>query len=202
MDDVKLIVEVEKYRELYDPQHPFYKDNSKKDQCWDAVATAIGSTLEECKRRWKQLRDSYVKNKNKTVPSGSAGGSQKDWKYSNIMSFLLPHLQPRSSISTLRLVDLSDDTSADLICEEDNLTAGPSALPSRPGTPATPTLRSTSSSPHSTDVGPRSTTPTQQLSELPRSATPLECRPCHQGLTLIPHNLAEKKAGDPQLQGL
>ncbi|XP_049909247.1 nuclear pore complex protein Nup214-like isoform X4 [Epinephelus moara] len=125
--------------------------------------------VEECKRRWKQLRDSFVKNKNKTVPSGSAGGSQKDWKYSNNMSFLMPHLQPRSSKSTLRPVDLSEDTPAELMCEEDDLTAGPSGLPSRPGTPATPTLRSTSSSPHPTDVGPRST---QQLSELPRSANP------------------------------
>ncbi|XP_049459842.1 uncharacterized protein LOC125905717 [Epinephelus fuscoguttatus] len=152
MDDMKLIVEVEKYRELYDRQHPFYKDN-----------------MEECKRRWKQLRDSFVKNKNKTVPSGSAGGSQKDWKYSNNMSFLLPHLQPRSSKSTLQPVDLSEDTPAELMCEEDDLTAGPSGLPARPGTPATPTLRSISSSPHPTDVGPRST---HQLSELPRSATP------------------------------
>ncbi|XP_078018337.1 uncharacterized protein LOC144458772 [Epinephelus lanceolatus] len=134
------------------PQHPFYKDN-----------------MEECKRRWKQLQDSFVKNKNKTVPSGSAGGSQKDWKYSNNMSFLLPHLQPRSSKSTLRPIDLCEDTPAELMCEEDDLTAGPSGLPSRPGTPATPTLRSTSSSPHPTDVGLRST---HQLSELPRSATP------------------------------
>lgn len=44
MDDIRLITEVEKYRELYDPQHMFYKDNMKKDNCWEAVATAIGST--------------------------------------------------------------------------------------------------------------------------------------------------------------
>ena len=44
MDDVKLILEVEKYSELYQPQHPFYKDNTKKDKCWEAVATAIEST--------------------------------------------------------------------------------------------------------------------------------------------------------------
>ncbi len=30
MDNEKLIYEVEKYKELYDPQNTFYKDNSKK----------------------------------------------------------------------------------------------------------------------------------------------------------------------------
>ena len=44
MDDIKLILEVEKFRELYDPQHQFYKDNLKKDTCWDAVGAAVGST--------------------------------------------------------------------------------------------------------------------------------------------------------------
>ncbi len=44
MDDEKLIYEVEKYKELDDPQNRFYKDNSKKDTMWDAVATAVGAT--------------------------------------------------------------------------------------------------------------------------------------------------------------
>ena len=44
MDDIKLIIEVEKYRELYDPQHMLYKDNTKKDKCWDAVADNVGAT--------------------------------------------------------------------------------------------------------------------------------------------------------------
>ena len=41
MDNIKLILEVEKHRELYDPQHQFYEDNIEKDQCWDAVGAAV-----------------------------------------------------------------------------------------------------------------------------------------------------------------
>ena len=33
-DDIKLFVEVEKYRD-------FYKDNVKEDQCWDAVGLNV-----------------------------------------------------------------------------------------------------------------------------------------------------------------
>ena len=42
--DIKLILKVEKHRELYDPQKLFYKDNVEKDQCWDAVGAAVGIT--------------------------------------------------------------------------------------------------------------------------------------------------------------
>ena len=44
MDNIKLILKVEKHRELYDPQHQLYKDNVMKDQCWDAVGAAVGIT--------------------------------------------------------------------------------------------------------------------------------------------------------------
>lgn len=77
-----------------------------------------------------------------------------------------------SSRSSLQPVDLEEDTVMDLSYGEDEVVAGPSRLASRPGTPLTPTPRSTCSSPHPTEVGQRSATPTQQLSEIQRSATP------------------------------
>ena len=40
MDDIKLILEVEKHRELYDLQHQFDKDNVDKDRSWD-IANAM-----------------------------------------------------------------------------------------------------------------------------------------------------------------
>ncbi|KAL7386451.1 hypothetical protein ABVT39_008555 [Epinephelus coioides] len=47
------------------------------------------------------MGDSFVKTRKKVSASGSAGGSQREWKYMDIMSFLVPHLQPRSSKSNL-----------------------------------------------------------------------------------------------------
>ncbi|CAL8328652.1 unnamed protein product [Arctogadus glacialis] len=44
MDDERLVVEVEKYVELYDQSSRHYKDNSKKDIAWRAIALEIGSS--------------------------------------------------------------------------------------------------------------------------------------------------------------
>ena len=55
MDDIKLIIEVEKYSELYDPWNMLYKDNTKKDKCWDAVAVTFGATSICLKKNNKML---------------------------------------------------------------------------------------------------------------------------------------------------
>ncbi|KAF4097100.1 hypothetical protein G5714_023069 [Onychostoma macrolepis] len=99
MDDERFILEIEKHTVLYDITNPFYKDNAKKEKAWRLIAGVVGVEVDVCRTRWKTLRDAFVKNrKNTNLPSGSAGGNQKDWKYSEIMSFLLPHLQPRRSV--------------------------------------------------------------------------------------------------------
>ncbi|XP_024151477.1 uncharacterized protein LOC112160856 isoform X2 [Oryzias melastigma] len=61
-------------------------------------------TADTCKARWRVLRDSFVRNQKKTNPSGSRGGSLIDWKYKDIISFILPHLQHRSSKINLEKV--------------------------------------------------------------------------------------------------
>ncbi|KAI4817102.1 hypothetical protein KUCAC02_009384 [Chaenocephalus aceratus] len=67
----------------------------------DALFPPMFLTVDVCKAKWKSLRDAFVKTRKKSIPSGSAGGSQKAWKYSDIMSFLLPYIQQRSSTSSL-----------------------------------------------------------------------------------------------------
>ncbi|KAI4795910.1 hypothetical protein KUCAC02_029564 [Chaenocephalus aceratus] len=67
----------------------------------DALFTPMFLTVDVCKAKWKSLRDAFVKNRKKSIPSGSAGGSQKAWKYSDIMSFIVPYIQQRSSTSSL-----------------------------------------------------------------------------------------------------
>ncbi|CAL8234911.1 unnamed protein product [Boreogadus saida] len=44
MDDERLVVEVEKYVELYDQSSRHYKDNSKKVIAWRAIVLEIGSS--------------------------------------------------------------------------------------------------------------------------------------------------------------
>ena len=47
MDEERLVVELEKYPDLYDPQSRYYKDNGKKDIAWQAIALEIGSSGEK-----------------------------------------------------------------------------------------------------------------------------------------------------------
>ncbi|KAG7521738.1 hypothetical protein JOB18_005959 [Solea senegalensis] len=42
MDDERLIMEVEKYKILYDTTDPYYKDNVRKDKAWFLIAGVLG----------------------------------------------------------------------------------------------------------------------------------------------------------------
>ncbi|XP_042561212.1 transcription factor Adf-1-like [Clupea harengus] len=117
MDDFILINEIEKRGQLYDHSDPKYKDKRQRDAGWRAVSEAVGITVVKCHGRWKDLRDQFSK---KVQPrSGSAAGPQKEWKYSQALSFLVPHLQPRSSRSSLDQVDVEDWEALDLSHGED-----------------------------------------------------------------------------------
>ncbi|XP_056445598.1 uncharacterized protein LOC130381836 [Gadus chalcogrammus] len=104
MDDYLLIREVEKRVQLYDHSDPKYKDKRQRDAGWRAVSEAVGITVVKCQGRWKDLRDQFSK-KSLQPRSGSAAGPQKEWKYTQALSFLIPHLQPRSSRSNLDQVE-------------------------------------------------------------------------------------------------
>ncbi|KAK9963885.1 hypothetical protein ABG768_005107 [Culter alburnus] len=82
MDD-KIIVAVCGYPELYDTSSYYYRNRNKKD-------------LEVCRKKWKNLRDTYLKERRKEMEkrSGSAAGSGKKWKYSAVLSFLDPFVSP------------------------------------------------------------------------------------------------------------
>ena len=47
MDEERLVVEVEKYPELFDTLSRHYKDNSEKDVAWRAIALEISYSGEK-----------------------------------------------------------------------------------------------------------------------------------------------------------
>ncbi|CAJ1074288.1 uncharacterized protein LOC125905717 [Xyrichtys novacula] len=165
MDDEKLVYEVEKYKELYNPQNRYYKDMTKREIIWEAVGAALGASPDDCKRRWKQLRDAYVKHKGKKTASGSAGGSQKEWRLAYLFSFIDPYLQPRSTKSTLQPEGLREEN----IEAGDEEMGGSSPQSLQGSRPCTPTPLTRPSSPFQSGSGQRSATTTPQVT---RSDTP------------------------------
>ncbi|RXN18500.1 transcription factor Adf-1-like protein [Labeo rohita] len=66
-------------------------------------------TQEVCRKKWKSLRDTYLKERRKETEkrSGSAAGSGKKWKYSAVLSFLDPFVSPRETSGNMEREDES-----------------------------------------------------------------------------------------------
>ncbi|XP_055065449.1 uncharacterized protein [Misgurnus anguillicaudatus] len=69
-------------------------------------------SVDLCKAKWRSLRDTFVKTRKKVPASGSAGGCSKEWKYADIMSFIVPYVQQRSSKSNLAGVLAEEERSS------------------------------------------------------------------------------------------
>ncbi|KAL4719688.1 hypothetical protein ACJJTC_018460 [Scirpophaga incertulas] len=89
-NDEFLVELIAKNPPLYDSRLKTYKDNIVRDNIWEYIASKLNKTSEDCRKRWKCIRDSYqrIKRKNK-LPTGSAAGSKsKKWPLIERLTFL------------------------------------------------------------------------------------------------------------------
>ncbi|CAL9682362.1 unnamed protein product [Knipowitschia caucasica] len=102
MNEESLITQVQRYPELFNPQNPFYKDIVRKEIAWRAISLEIECTVQDCKLKWKSLRDRLVKQKRRqNQPSGSGASAQREWRLWPLMHFLVPFIPNRSSVGNL-----------------------------------------------------------------------------------------------------
>ncbi|KAK5609320.1 hypothetical protein CRENBAI_011842 [Crenichthys baileyi] len=81
MED-KIIVVVCGKPELYDSTNYFYRDKYRKDLAWRRVSEETGVAEDVCRKKWKGLRDTYLKERRKEVEkrrSRAAAGAAKKW---------------------------------------------------------------------------------------------------------------------------
>ncbi|XP_022177304.1 uncharacterized protein LOC111038486 [Myzus persicae] len=83
-DDIVLIDLIRNNRELYDAKHKMHKDIAFKDRIWNEISIEIGKSVYQCKRRWKNIKAFYLKNKN--MVNGSS--VYNNWSLSTYVSFL------------------------------------------------------------------------------------------------------------------
>ncbi|TRY60422.1 hypothetical protein DNTS_007179 [Danionella cerebrum] len=95
----RLIAAVSDYPELYNSTINSYKDAARKAKAWRAVSLQVEIPEEDCRRRWKSLRDMFIKDKRAEQRRRASGTSHRSWKYSWQMSFLTPFIQSRSRAS-------------------------------------------------------------------------------------------------------
>lgn len=85
-DEEKLIELVKGNPLLYSPSNPEYKDKVLRGKAWDGIGKSLSKSSEECKKKWKNIKDQYDRTRKK-VPTGS-GNSASQNKRKEVLSFL------------------------------------------------------------------------------------------------------------------
>ncbi|KAL4120164.1 hypothetical protein QTP88_012894 [Uroleucon formosanum] len=75
-----------------------------KDAKWKEISQKIGKSVEDCKKRWKNIRDSYNRNKRK-LGTGSERSLRKKWPLAAHVSFLDKVQHERSYSSNISVTE-------------------------------------------------------------------------------------------------
>ncbi|XP_010748713.3 uncharacterized protein LOC104934689 [Larimichthys crocea] len=100
--DEKLILAVFNYPELYNVTMPNYRCTESRANAWRSISILLGLPSEECKRKWKNMRDRYLKEVRMEIKSKKQGEIvQSRWKYRQIMNFIAPFTGSRSGVADI-----------------------------------------------------------------------------------------------------
>ncbi|XP_054614054.1 transcription factor Adf-1-like [Dunckerocampus dactyliophorus] len=101
MDD-KLILGVFTYPELYNVTLNNYRHTESRTNAWRNISTSVGLPVDECKKKWKNLRDRYLKEVRLEMRNKKQGElGQSKWKYRQLMNFIAPFTGSRSSVADM-----------------------------------------------------------------------------------------------------
>ncbi|KAF6215733.1 hypothetical protein GE061_000065 [Apolygus lucorum] len=103
--------------------HPSHKNVEMTNRTWEEIAITLATDVETVKKRWKSLRDRFVKEikKNATKVTGSGANRVVPWVFLPHMEFLRLTVVPRPTISNfsnkLTLTDLAGMDQEEIIEE-------------------------------------------------------------------------------------
>ena len=95
----RLVEEIRRYENLYNPSLSTYKDSQMTANSWKEISAAIGIEVKECIKRWRRIRDKFVRLKKTTKCSSGDAGGQTFPASLNFMSWLNPHIKHRETTS-------------------------------------------------------------------------------------------------------
>ncbi|KAJ8938643.1 hypothetical protein NQ314_011382 [Rhamnusium bicolor] len=82
-EDEKLVELVARHPALYDAGHMKYKDQMMKENIWKEISNEVRRSVADCKKRWRNIRDIYMKQR-KPGSTGSAAKGKSKCTQSNI----------------------------------------------------------------------------------------------------------------------
>ncbi|CAB1435172.1 unnamed protein product [Pleuronectes platessa] len=95
----RLVEEVWRYEHLYSPSTSVYKDAEMTANSWREISAAVGLDVPECIKRWRRIRNKFVRVKKTTKGSSGDAGGQKVPAFFTFMSWLSPHIKHRETTS-------------------------------------------------------------------------------------------------------
>ncbi|XP_072163818.1 uncharacterized protein [Diadema setosum] len=92
-----LITEVERYPCLYNKKCKSYTNYDLKSEIWAKISMKLGEPEAKVRKRWINLRDSFVKFKKKQSEfrNGLDEDGPPNYRYAKQLEFLRPHIQTR-----------------------------------------------------------------------------------------------------------
>ncbi|KAL1490059.1 hypothetical protein ABEB36_012803 [Hypothenemus hampei] len=103
---------VEENRPLYNPQNESYKDMRIRDNIWSDIGEKLQKTDEECKKRWKYIRDSYnrYKRKRKCITGSASKSKTSKWDFFERLRFLERVPIERNTESSIQQINDKEDS--------------------------------------------------------------------------------------------
>lgn len=86
-DEERLIELIKSHRFLYDVSDGGYRDRNNKMKTWESIGKTLNKSSELCRRKWKNIRDTYERSRKK-MPTGSGATSSSQLKRSELLVFL------------------------------------------------------------------------------------------------------------------
>ncbi|CAG9863869.1 unnamed protein product [Phyllotreta striolata] len=87
-EDEKLVESVSAFPVLYDSEDREYKDRFVRDNCWAQISAIVERPTDQCKKRWRNIKDTYLKVKRNQKKSNFTTRSKSKWALLDQLTFL------------------------------------------------------------------------------------------------------------------
>ncbi|XP_035793435.1 uncharacterized protein LOC118467259 [Anopheles albimanus] len=119
-----LIAKVRANEVLYNVKNVNYRRKNDKERLWQQIAYDLHCPVEVCRRRWKSLRDKFIKlSRAEHTSRGTSDEEQpRKWRYYDSLTFLLG-CNKASLSNTSTFLDgmfMTDERYVDIKCEHPN----------------------------------------------------------------------------------
>ncbi|GIY73318.1 hypothetical protein CDAR_530951 [Caerostris darwini] len=92
--DELLLIEIQKHSHLYDLNDKRHKNKFEREKAWNTIGKTLAVNVQECKERFRQLRDPYRKEK---ARGGGSDANKRQWRLFNPMRFLDNYGRPKTT---------------------------------------------------------------------------------------------------------